>query len=342
MLKINVPIIQAPMAGGITTPELVAAVSNGGGLGMVGAGYLKPEALLQEIKAIKQLTDRPFGINLFVMKKPVVDQEKIDKTISILKRYREALSLSSDITEYSYVDYFDEHVQIILDEKIPVCSFTFGIPSNGTITRLKGNNTIMIGTATNVKEALINEEGGMDALVVQGSEAGGHRGSFLREDTSGNIGLMSLIPQVTDAVQIPIIAAGGIMDGRGLKASLLLGAEAVQMGTAFLTTSESGANPLYKKAILEASDDETVLTKAFSGKYARGLQNKFIEEMKEYEGLLPDFPIVNTLTGEIRKAAAVNEMTAYMSLWSGQSPTLAKAESVASLMKRVMEHDPFN
>jgi nitronate monooxygenase len=180
------------------------------------------------------------------------------------------------------------------------------------------------------------EECGFDAVVVQGSEAGGHRGSFIGEVEESLIGLMALIPQTVDKVTIPVIAAGGIMDGRGIVAANVLGAKGVQMGTAFVTCLESGAHPIYKEAILHATEDETVLTKAFSGKSARGIQNDFIKEMKKYELQLPPYPIQNSLTKEIRKSAAGANKREYMSLWSGQSPRLSKNQPVAELFQRIL------
>jgi nitronate monooxygenase len=188
-----------------------------------------------------------------------------------------------------------------------------------------------------VAEALAIENKGLEMVVVQGSEAGGHRGNFIHENQESLIGLMSLIPQVVDNVSIPVIAAGGLMDGRGLMASLCLGAKGVQMGTAFLTCVESGAPKVYKESILQANEDQIVLTRAFSGKWARGVKNKFILEMQKHEHSLPDFPIQNTLTQPIRKAANLQNNQDYMSLWSGQSPRLAKNQTVATLMKNIIE-----
>jgi nitronate monooxygenase len=193
-----------------------------------------------------------------------------------------------------------------------------------------------MGTATTVREAVENEEAGMDIVVVQGSEAGGHRGNFIDGYQESLVGLMSLIPQVVDNVSIPVVAAGGIMDGRGLMASICLGAKGVQMGTAFLTCVESGAHKVHKEAILNANEDQTVLTRSFSGKWARGIINKFILEMQNHETLLPDFPVQNTLTQDIRKTSAAQNNQDFMSLWSGQSPRLAKSQTVESLIKKII------
>lgn len=341
LLKVEHPIIQAPMAGGVTTSNLVAGVSNAGCLGMIGAGYMTPIQMGAQIKELKELTSNPFGVNLFVPNEFNVTENEVKTANRSLNPLRQQLNLqpkdSFEIPSFNDIfETFIEQIKVIIEEKIPICSFTFGIPSKEVIVELKQSNIILIGTATTVREAIENEKAGMDIVVVQGSEAGGHRGNFINKPTESLIGLMSLIPQVVDNVSIPVIAAGGIMDGRGLNASLCLGAQGVQMGTAFLTCFESGAHKVHKEAILNASEDQTVLTRSFSGKWARGLENKFILEMQKHEQFLPDFPIQNTLTQEIRKISSVENNQDYMSLWSGQSPRLAKCQTVELLIKDII------
>ncbi|MFP7300221.1 NAD(P)H-dependent flavin oxidoreductase [Neobacillus niacini] len=340
LLKIEFPIIQAPMAGGVTTSSLVAEVSNSGGLGMIGAGYMTPDQIRDEIREIKQLTSKPFGINLFVPNEFTCTEKEIITANEHLQPMYKQLSSSMvnlNIPSPNQVfDTFNEQIQVVIDEKVPVCSFTFGVPSIEIIARLKHHNLILMGTATTVEEAIEIERLGMDLVVAQGSEAGGHRGNFMAEDENSLVGLMSLIPQVVDHVSIPVIAAGGIMDGRGLMAALCLGAKGVQMGTAFLTCIESGAHHVHKEAILHAKEDQLVLTKAFSGKSARGIHNKFISDMKNHQDSIPNFPIQNTLTQPIRKAASAQNNPEYMSLWSGQTPRLAKNQTVEMLMKEII------
>ncbi|WP_338448699.1 nitronate monooxygenase [Niallia oryzisoli] len=339
-LNIKYPIIQAPMAGGTTTSQLVAAVSNSGGLGMIGAGYLTPAQLREQMREVKQLTVNNFGVNLFVPTEFNVPQDKIDFANEKLKSIKHQLNIVED--SYHLPDAgklnktFYEHIDVLIEEKVPVCSFTFGVPSMEILSRLKKQNILLIGTATTVKEALEIQKVGMDMIVVQGSEAGGHRGNFIHEQHESMIGLMSLIPQVVDCVNIPVIAAGGIMDGRGLMAAICLGAGAVQMGTAFLTCKESGANKLHKEAILQSDEDQITVTRAFSGKWARGINNKFISAMQESETAFPEFPVQNTLTQSIRKASAAQNNPDYMSLWSGQSPRLAKSLSAEELINDIM------
>jgi nitronate monooxygenase len=339
-LNIKYPIIQAPMAGGITTSKLVAAVSNFGGLGMIGAGYMTPMQLREQIREIKQLTAKPFGINLFVPNEFDVTENEITLAQQKLNQIRDQLNLrpkeNMEIpTVTDMFENFTEQIKVVIEEKVPICSFTFGIPSEEVIAELKDANIILMGTATTVREAVENENARMDIVVAQGSEAGGHRGSFVNRDQESLIGLMSLIPQVVDTVSIPVIAAGGIMDGRGVMASICLGAKGVQMGTAFLTCVESGAHQVYKEAILKAKEDETVLTRSFSGKWARGIKNTFISKM-DYEPSFPNYPVQNTLTQDIRKTSALQSNPDFMSLWSGQSPRLAKYQTVESLMKNII------
>jgi nitronate monooxygenase len=341
LLKIEYPIIQAPMAGGITTSNLVAQVSNAGGLGMIGAGYMTPIQIHEQIKEIKQLTKQPFGINLFVPNDFTYTESEVKSANQLLQPIRNQLQIHQenmiDFPTYDHiVESFNEQIQVVIEERVPFCSFTFGIPSEDVIAKLKTNGIILIGTATTVEEAIEVEKSGMDLVVAQGSEAGGHRGNFIRESHDSLVGLMSLIPQIVDHVSIPVIAAGGIMDGRGLMASLCLGAVGVQMGTAFLTCIESGAHQVYKEAILQAREDQVVLTRAFSGKWARGIKNKFITEMEKHEDLLPEFPVQNALTQQIRKASSSQQNTDYLSLWSGQSPRLAKTQSVRVLFNTII------
>ena len=339
-LKIKYPIIQAPMAGGPTTTKLVSSVSNEGGLGMVGAGYMDGESLRKQINEVKTETDKPFGVNLFVPNPYTIDDEKLNQASIALDPIRKELwaTLPTSLPSYiSDVAVFDELVNIIIEEKVSICSFTFGLPNKDIIAKLKEQSIVLIGTATTVQEAALNEQAGMDAVVMQGTEAGGHRGSFNRETEQSLIGLMSLIPQTVDMVEIPVIAAGGIMDGRGIIAATCLGAQAVQLGTAFLVCEESGANAKHKNAVIEAREDQIVLTKSFSGKPARGVHNLFIEKMKNTEDSLPEYPLQNELTKGIRKAAVNLGNPDYMSLWAGQSPRLAKKQTVQELMTKLVE-----
>ncbi|EQB37631.1 MULTISPECIES: NAD(P)H-dependent flavin oxidoreductase [Virgibacillus] len=333
-LGVQYPIIQAGMAGGVTTPELVAAVSNSGALGTLGAGYMTPETMQQAIKQIKQLTDQPFAVNLFIPEIPNVDTEAINQANEWLRPYREALQLTKPEVKQPSSSNYEKQLEILLQEGVPICSFTFGVPDKETIQKLKQHHLLLIGTATTVQEAMINEVNGMDMVVMQGSEAGGHRGTFLGEFEDAMIGTMALVPQAVDQVSIPVIAAGGIMDGRGILAALTLGAQAVQMGTAFLTCLESGAKKQHKEAILHTTEEQPVITSAFSGKPARGIKNQFITKMAAYEEDLPSYPIQNALTKEIRREAANQNRPEWMHLWSGQGPRLSRQQAAGEMISK--------
>lgn len=309
---------------------------------MIGAGYLNADQTRQLIREVKQLTSNHFGLNLFVPNEFNLSKEQIQTAENLLTPIRAQLKIqrsgSINLPDFqSIYESFIEQIQVVIDERVPICSFTFGLPSKEIVTELKRHNIVLIGTATTVEEAIEAEKSGMDLVVIQGSEAGGHRGNFLNDFHESQIGLMSLIPQVVDNVKIPVIAAGGIMDGRGLVASICLGAKAVQMGTAFLTCLESGAHQAHKEAIINSREDQIVLTRAFSGKWARGINNAFISLMHGHEASFPEYPIQNTLTQDIRKAAAAQNKQDYLSLWSGQSPRLAKQQSVEDLINNIVE-----
>ncbi|MGR9049827.1 NAD(P)H-dependent flavin oxidoreductase [Halobacillus faecis] len=336
-LNIDHPIIQAGMAGGVTTPALVSSVSNAGGLGNLGAGYMTPEAMVHTLTEIKQFTSRTFGVNIFVPQYPQATEEEIAYANKWLEPYRAELGILQDPAPKQDLSLFEKQIEGLLSEQVPVVSFTFGVPPREVIKDLKKEGVVVIGTATTVDEAIINEEYGMDMVVAQGSEAGGHRGTFSRAFDDSMIGTMSLVPQVVDHVKIPVIAAGGIMDGRGVRASLALGAQAAQLGTAFVTCQESGAKTQHKEAILNTKETDTVVTSVFSGKPARGIRNSFIEKMEKGEGrhLLP-YPLQNMLTKEIRKEAASQNRPEYMSLWSGQSPRLSTSQSASFIVASIV------
>jgi nitronate monooxygenase len=325
------------MAGGPTTPGLVAAVSNAGGLGFLGAAYLPPETLREQVREIRDLTEGPFGVNLFVPSPFEVDHERIERANTLLEQYRKELGIEAPETFSSFEESFEDQLEIVFEERVPVFGFTFGSLEPELVERLKQNGTLVVGTATTVHEGLRLEEDRVDMVVAQGSEAGGHRGTFLGDYKDALIGVVALVPQMVDALSIPVIASGGIMDGRGLAAALVLGAEAAQMGTAFLACEESGAHPEFKRAVLEASEDGTSVTRAFSGRAARGLKNRFLREIGAHEEELPPFPVQHTLTKDVRAAAQRQDRPEFMSLWSGQAARLARPTSAAEIVEDVVE-----
>ncbi|HEU5140593.1 MAG TPA: nitronate monooxygenase [Bacillales bacterium] len=350
LLDIEYPIIQAGMAGGPTTPELVAAVSNSGGLGTLGAGYMAPEAVREAIHAIRKLTDRPFGVNLFIPEPIDVDEAKIEQTNKRLDRYREELGAQQERPEAVSTEGppFWEQLNVLVEERVPVFSCTFGVPPAEAVERLRSAGVVVLGTATTVREGGELEAAGVDAVVAQGSEAGGHRGTFAGGAGAGDgsdgarfdagmVGTMALVPQLADKVSVPVVAAGGVMDGRGLAAALALGAEGAQMGTAFLTCEESGAHEKHREAVIGSTDESTVVTRAFSGKPARGIRNRMIDELEPYADEFPDYPIHNSLTKGIRSAAKRQNKPEYMSLWAGQAAGLSKRQSAAELVQDVVD-----
>ena len=324
-------ILQAPMAG-ITTPELVSEVSIQGEIGNIGAGYLAIQSLAQFIQTVKSKTNKVFGVNLFVPEETQVNEEAVKKAKEKIKEITPVYS--KDLPdEIKNENIFKEQINLVIKEEVPLVSFTFGLPSSKVIEQLKNADIYVIGTATSVEEALEVEKAGCDAVVAQGSEAGGHRGTFLGDDSL--IGLMSLIPQVEDAVKIPIIASGGIMDSRGVKAAYCLGASSVQLGSAFLMTEECSADEVHKTAILNSIETDVVLTKAFSGKLARGIKNDFIKSYKDNSEEILTYPYQNSLTNNLRNLAKKNKDKEFMSLWSGQSVRLSKKQSVEELLKEL-------
>jgi nitronate monooxygenase len=338
-LGIRHPIIQAPLAGGGDTPDLVAAVAEAGGLGFIGAAYSTPSQILEAARAVQARTSRPFGINLFAPAPSPAMPEDPGPALERVARFYLELGLPVPTPPAPGGIAFDEQLAAALDSGAAVFSFTLGLLPSDAIAAIKSRGMFLIGTATTVDEARTLEETGVDAVVTQGSEAGGHRSTFATSVECGMVGTMALVPQVADAVTIPVIASGGIMDGRGLAAALALGARAVQMGTAFLTCEESGIPDAYKAAILGAHEDETRLTRAFSGRPARGIINRFMTEVERDDAasaILP-FPLQNALTRPLRNAAASQGRAELLSLWAGQGVRLARRQRAAELVARVVK-----
>lgn len=335
-IALTYPVIQAPMAGGATTPELVAVVSNAGCLGSFAAGYLTPKEIRQGIKTIRELTSKPFAVNLFIPEDHHATPGQIKKSCRDINLCCDELNIEIEPVLQNYTQVFEEQIKILIEEYIPVFSFTFGSLAPEWISKFKINKTVLIGTATNVSEAHMLEDSGIDFIVAQGCEAGGHRGTFIGKEEDSLVGLFSLIPQLVDKIKVPIIAAGGIMDGRGIKAAFSLGADAVQMGTAFLSCAEAGIPMVFKQALLAQLQDNTVLTRAFSGKMARGLRNQFIERMEQKKTNILDYPIQNALTNIMRKKAKEQNNIDFMSMWAGQSAYLCRNTSVNELIKSLI------
>lgn len=339
LLGISYPVIQAGMAGGPTTVDLVVAVSEAGGLGSLGAAYMQPEALQETIREIRSRTERPFAVNIFA-ETAKDDFGRIEEVQNVLNAFRQELKIGEADAPFSSPDWSREQFDICIAEGVPVISTAFGSLPAERMEMAKQHGIKTITMVTTVEEAKQAEREGADAVVAQGSEAGGHRSTFSLEahPDGALVGLMALVPQIVDAVKIPVIAAGGIADGRGLVASLALGAAGVQIGTRFLCTAESGAHPAHKGAIFESDEESTIITKSFSGRPARGIRNRFITEFEEAgcEPLL--FPSQNTVTKDIRAAAARQGNPQFMSLWAGQSTRmLSEEERAADIVRAIME-----
>ncbi|MEZ0480918.1 NAD(P)H-dependent flavin oxidoreductase [Planococcus sp. SSTMD024] len=339
LLGIEYPIIQAGMAGGPTTAELVAEVSGAGGLGTLGAAYLTPDKLREDIREIRKRTNKTFAVNLFAPV-PKDDFSRIDEVKQALQPIYKELGIEEQSAEYHSPDHGEELFRICLELDVPIISTAFGPLAPEHMAAAKAQDVTIITMATTVGEALDAQAAGADAIVAQGSEAGGHRGSFSFDchPMGAQVGLMALLPQVVDAVDVPVIAAGGIADGRGLVASLALGAQAVQVGTRFVGARESGAHKAYKQAIFDSDEESTVVTKSFSGRPARGIKNRFIEQF-ESAGTRPlPFPSHNTVTKEIRGAAAKAGNPEFMSLWAGQATRgMVREEGAAEIVSSMME-----
>jgi len=334
-LKIALPIVQAPMAGGPTTPELVAAVSAAGGLGSIGAGYLTHAQIAASAAAIRARSDCPFALNLFVGGFGTATEQEVLAAQRMLAPIRRELGLA----EYGeppsrLAEDLEAQIEAVLAAAPAVFSFTFGVPDAAVLERCRALGILTVGTATTVEEALELERAGVDAVCAQGGEAGGHRGTFLGAMDDALIGTMALVPQIVDRVRVPVIASGGIMDGRGIAAALALGAQAAQLGTAFLLCPEAGTSAPYRAALKDAALTSTTrVTRAFSGRHARGIVNRFMREIDAHGAELPPYPVQNALTREIRQAAAKAGRTEFLSLWAGQAAPMARELPAGELVR---------
>jgi nitronate monooxygenase len=333
------PIVQAPMAGGVSRPELVAAVSEAGGLGFLAAGNKTAEAMYEETKQLRRLTGRPFGVNLFMPQPSTGAGSDTSATVEV---YREQLAgeaawygVGLGDTDQGTDDAYEGKLAILYDIPVPVVSFTFGCPARRVCENFTKVGTVTVVTVTSVAEALAAQQAGADAVCVQGVEAGGpqgtHRDNPLSDGTGAVAGLLSLITQISEAVELPIIAAGGLMRGGQLAATLAAGATAAQLGTAFLVCPESGANELHKQAMTSPLFTRTELTRAFSGRPARGLVNRFMREHGPYAPAA--YPQVDQLTAGLRKAAAKVGDLQGMALWAGQGHRLARTLPAGELVE---------
>jgi nitronate monooxygenase len=330
------PIVQGPMAGGSCTPALVAGVSNAGGLGSLPCSLFSPATMREQVAQVRALTDRPFQLNFFVLETPSPSQAEVSAGVELLRPVWESLGWSELPIPQQWCQDFAAQFETLLELRPAAASFTFDILTASQVERLHSAGIAVIGTVTTVDEALAWEEIGADAVVASGVESGGHRGTFLGPQEEATLSARQLWPLVAEAVRIPVIAAGGIMTGVDIHEALALGAKAVQMGTAFLVTDESGIHPAYKQKLLSGSGLKTRLTRSFSGRYARGIENRFMKQMGSVETQVPAYPVQNALTGSIRSAAAASGDTELMSMWAGAEVGRARPLSVAQLMQTLV------
>jgi len=318
------PIVQAPMAGGVSVPHLAQAVSEAGGLGFLAAGYKTADGMYQEIKQLRGLTGRPFGVNLFMPQPEYADPAAVGVYAHQLAGEATWYDTELGDPDSGRDDGYDAKLAVLLDNPVPVASFHFGIPSGDALESLRRAGTFTLVTATTPEEALAVQYAGADAVIAQGVEAGGHQGTHrdLPEQDGSGLGLLSLVAQIRETVTIPIVAAGGIMRGSQIAAVLAAGASAAQLGTAFLATQESGAHDVHKQALTNPLYVRTELTRAFSGRPARGLVNRFLREHGPYAPAA--YPEIHHLTSPLRKAAAKAKDAQGMALWAGQGHRMAR------------------
>ncbi|MGA5416049.1 nitronate monooxygenase [Streptomyces pseudogriseolus] len=327
------PIVQAPMAGGVSVPQLAAAVSDAGGLGFLAAGYKTADGMYQEIKQLRGLTSRPFGVNLFLPQPETADPAAVDVYAHQLAGEASWYETELGDPDSGRDDGYDAKLAVLLDNPVPVVSFHFGVPAREVIDSLHRVGTLTFVTATTAEEARAVERAGADVVIAQGVEAGGHQGTHrdLPETDGGGIGLLSLVAQVRESVGIPVVAAGGIMRGAQIAAVCAAGASAAQLGTAFVAAHESGAHALHKQALTSPLHPRTELTRAFTGRPARALVNRFLREHGPYAPAA--YPEVHHLTAPLRKAAAKAGDTQGLAMWAGQGHRLARELPAGQLVE---------
>lgn len=337
-LGLAYPIIQGPFGGGVSSTQLVAAVSNAGGLGSFGANALSPAQITEVVADIRARTGKPFAINLWVMTEaePALSAATFEKIAGWFAPYYRELALELPKPPARFAQDYAAQIEALLAARPPVASFVFGVPATDILQACREREIFTIGTATTVEEAEALEEAGLDAVVATGFEAGGHRPSFLRSAEASLTGTLALVPQVADRVKIPVIAAGAIADGRGVAAALALGAQAVQIGTAFLGCAESGAPAVHREMLFQPDVCDTQLTRVFSGRLVRAIRNRFMDDMSAHAVDLPPYPIQNWFSGSLRKAAIEQGRADFLSLQAGQGTRLLKEKTAQALMDKLV------
>lgn len=340
LLGIQYPILLGPMGGGFSTPELLAAVSNMGGLGSFGAYTLSPEEILEADKAIKAQTNKPYNINLWVND---VDEnlktypaERVEAIKQQFKPYFDELGIPLPELSTNITSKFEAQMEVIFQIKPAVLSFIFGIPDKAIMNECRRLNIKLVGAATTLDEALLLEEAQVDAIVAAGFEAGGHRPSFLRPASDSLTGAFALVQQLKANIKTPIIATGGIADSRGIAAALTLGADAVQLGTAFLACDESNATAAHREKLFSGEAKYTVLSKSMTGRMGRMIRNRISEEVPYTTEVLP-FPLQTRLMAALKPAAFAQGKTDLVNFWSGQNTVNLKHRNAGELMQSLIE-----
>lgn len=336
-LGTDVAIIQAPMAGA-NTPALSAAVSNAGALGSLGLGTSSVESAAQQIAEHVQASNRSLNANFFCHDEPAEAEPRSAAMRERLQPWYDKMGLGQvPVPHAPFSTFGPNHVELLKKLSPKVVSFHFGLPEPEHYQEVRSSDAFIMASATTVSEARWLEAQGVDAIIAQGLEAGGHRGTFQGADPSTQPGLFALLPQVTSAVRLPVIAAGGIADGRTIAAALALGASAVQIGTAFLRCPEANVHPAHRKELAEARDDGTRVTRLFSGKPARGFSNRYMTEFEPAEAEAAPFPTQLSLSGPLKKGAGEEKIGEVMSLWSGQSASLSREMPAVDLLALLVE-----
>jgi nitronate monooxygenase len=337
LLGLRIPIVQAPMAGGPSTPELAAAVSAAGALGSLAYAYTHPDDMRRGAAAVRARTDRPFAINLFVAPQPhPIAPEVQGPALAAIAGWHAELGLPApEPVNPPYAPDFRAQLDAVAEIRPAVFTAHLGTLPDDALRAFKAAGVKVGGGATCVAEAQRLEALGYDYVIAQGAEAGGHRGSFLRDPYDALTGTLALVRLVVRAVRIPVVASGGIMDGSGVAAALALGAAGAQLGTAFVPCPESGASAVHKDAILGAHEDDTRITEKFSGKPARGLVNRFMREAEVRQIPQLAFPAQNLLTAKLRAASTKAGKPDFVSLWAGQAAALARSHPAAELVARL-------
>jgi nitronate monooxygenase len=332
LLGLGFPIVQGPFGGGLSSESLVAAVAEAGGLGSFGAHHLRPDEITALVGRLKGATARPFAVNLWIplADEPAPDTDELAAQAALLAPYFEELGIEPPDPSASAPIDFDAQFDALLAAAPPVISFVFGAPAADTVDRARRAGIRLLGTATTVDEAVALEEAGVEVIVASGSDAGGHRGAFLAPPEESLIGTFSLVPQVVSAVDTPVLAAGGIATPSQLRAAHELGAEGVQVGTAFLVSHESAASAAHKETVTGPAGRSTVLTQAFTGRLARGLANRVTREASGWDTRVP-YPTLGAMTSPFRRAAEEAGRADLAGFWAGQSAPLARLAPAADI-----------